>query len=298
MFKLTSLNVRGLSNFKKRRIIFSWCRKMKSDIVFLQETHSTQEVEKQWQREWGGKMLFSHGANNARGVMILVRNGFDFNVETVKIDKQGRFLVVKGKIQDVEYTVVNIYAPNKDACSRKFFDNLQRVLSDFGISNEDKVIIGGDFICPLNPLVDKKGGVLIPRANVIRTIETLKESYSLQDIWRVKNPDLQSFSCSQKSPFVFCRLDYWLTSYHLFDYVKNVDIVPAIKTDHSAITIEFQSIDQQLKGSGFWKLNVSLLLKKDYVEEMEFNIPIWRNESISFFSGPTNVMGMDEIQNT
>ena len=59
--------------------------------------------------------------------------------------------------------------------------------------------------------------------------------------------------------------------------------MPAIKTDHSAITIEFQSIDQQLKGSGFWKLNVSLLLKKDYVEEMELNIPIWRNESISFF---------------
>ena len=283
MFKLTSLNVRGLNNFKKRRIIFCWCRKMKSDMIFLQETHSTQEVERQWEREWGGKMLFSHGANNARGVIILVRNGFDYNVDTVKIDSQGRFLLVKGKIQDVEYTVVNIYAPNKDACSRKFFENLQQVLSEFGITNEDNVIIGGDFNCPLNPLLDKKGGILIPRANVIRAIETLKENFSLQDIWRVKNPDLKSVTWSQKSPFVFCRLDYWLTSFHLFDNVKNVDIVPAIKTDHSAITIEFESIDQQLKGSGSWKLNVSLLLKKDYIEEMEFNIPIWRNESISFF---------------
>ena len=86
-------------------------------------------------------MLFSHGANNARGVIILVRNGFDYNVDTVKIDSQGRFLLVKGKIQDVEYTVVNIYAPNKDACSRKFFENLQRVLSEFGITNEDKAIV-------------------------------------------------------------------------------------------------------------------------------------------------------------
>ena len=123
MFKLTSLNVRGLSNFKKRRTIFCWCRKMKSDMIFLQETrstHSTQEVKRHWEREWGGKMLFSHGANNARGVIILVRNGFDYNVDTVKIDSQGRFILVKGKIQDVEYTVVNIYAPNKDACSRKF----------------------------------------------------------------------------------------------------------------------------------------------------------------------------------
>ena len=43
-------------------------------------------------------MLFSHGANNARGVVILVRNGFDYKVDTVKINSQGRFLVVKGKI--------------------------------------------------------------------------------------------------------------------------------------------------------------------------------------------------------
>ena len=41
-------------------------------------------------------------------------------------------------------------APNKDACSRKFFENLQRVLSEFGITNEDNVIIGGDFNCPLS----------------------------------------------------------------------------------------------------------------------------------------------------
>ena len=99
--------------------------------------------------------------------------------------------------------------------------------------------------CPY-PLLDKKGGVLTPRANVIRAIETLKEHFSSQDICRVKNPDLQSFTWSQKMPFVFYRLDYWLTSFHLFDNVKNVDIVPAIKTDHSTIIIEFQSIDQQL----------------------------------------------------
>ena len=38
---LLSLNARGLSNFRKRRTIFTWCRKRNSDIIFLQETHST-----------------------------------------------------------------------------------------------------------------------------------------------------------------------------------------------------------------------------------------------------------------
>jgi len=51
MFKIISLNVRGLSNFKKRRVIFNWCRKMKSDIILLQETPSKLEIEKQWEHE-------------------------------------------------------------------------------------------------------------------------------------------------------------------------------------------------------------------------------------------------------
>ena len=40
-------------------------------------------------------------------------------------------------------------------------------MSEFGITNEDYVIVGGDFNCPLNLLLDKKGDILIPHANVI-----------------------------------------------------------------------------------------------------------------------------------
>ena len=42
---LISLNIRGISNFRKRKTIFTWCRKQKADIVFLQETHSTEKNE-------------------------------------------------------------------------------------------------------------------------------------------------------------------------------------------------------------------------------------------------------------
>ena len=36
--KLISLNTRGISNFRKRRTIFSWLRKQKPDVVFLQDS--------------------------------------------------------------------------------------------------------------------------------------------------------------------------------------------------------------------------------------------------------------------
>ena len=42
--ELITLNVRGLGNFRKRRTIFTLCRKQKADVIFLQETHSTKNV--------------------------------------------------------------------------------------------------------------------------------------------------------------------------------------------------------------------------------------------------------------
>ena len=81
--KFIFLNTRGISNYRKRRTIFTWLRKQKPDVAFLQETPHSLGNEVFWQREWGAtcKLICSHGANNARGVAILIRNNFDCVVE-------------------------------------------------------------------------------------------------------------------------------------------------------------------------------------------------------------------------
>ena len=107
-------------------------------------------------------------------------------IEAVKRDGQGRFLVIKGKLEDSAFTIVNIYAPNVDRCSCQFFENLRGHLLEFGISDEDNIIIGGDFNCPLNPRLDKQGGILVPRANVVSAIEGLQTTFNLHDNWRIK----------------------------------------------------------------------------------------------------------------
>jgi len=38
------------------------------------------------------------------------------------------------------------------------------------LDTEDNIIIGGDFNCPLNPEIDKKGGILIQRKSVTALI--------------------------------------------------------------------------------------------------------------------------------
>ena len=95
---------------------------------------------------------------------------------------QGRLLVIKGKLEDSTFTIVNIYAPNVDRCSHQFFENLQGHLLEFGICDEDNIIIGGNFNCPLNPRLDKQGGILVPRANVVSAIEGLQTTFNLHDI--------------------------------------------------------------------------------------------------------------------
>ena len=106
--------------------------------------------------------------------------------------------------------MINVYAPNKDTNIIKFLKNLLLTLRKNNFEKEDKIIIGGDFNCPPNPILDKKGGLLIPRKSVATIIENLKEELDLVDIWRVKNPERKSLTWSQNSPIICCRLDYWL----------------------------------------------------------------------------------------
>ena len=125
--KIVSLNVRGVSNFKKRRTIFTWCRRKNADVIFLQETHSNKATENQWQHEWGGKMLFSHGSPNSCGTAILINNKANCTVLCTVPDPLGRFIISKVQVDNKVYVLVNIYAPNKDKDSIQFFKKVHHL---------------------------------------------------------------------------------------------------------------------------------------------------------------------------
>ena len=123
-----------------------------------------------------------------------------------------------------------------------------------------------------------KGRLSIPRKYVINAIDEIQSEFSLHDIWRLKNPTTQSFTWARCSPFVFCRLDYWLISDKLHDLVSKVDIIPSIKTDHSAIILEIEEIRACGRGPGFWKLNTSLLSDENYKTMINNKLPTWLEE--------------------
>ena len=94
---------------------------------------------------------------------MLIKNKLEIVIQQELSDSKGRLLSLNVKIKDKNYRLINVYGPNKDAEAICFYQNLSSTLRLMELDGDDNVIIGGNFNCPLDPTMDKKGGILIPR---------------------------------------------------------------------------------------------------------------------------------------
>ena len=90
--------------------------------------------------------------------------------------------------------IFNIYGPNNDNQAAQFYDHLLAMSKKEDLAYEDKMIIGGDFNCPINLMLD---GITITRKKTVDRIEEIQRTFNLHDTWRVKNPSKKSFTLSQ-----------------------------------------------------------------------------------------------------
>ena len=103
-------------------------------------------------------------------------------------------------------------------------------------------------------------------------------SFDLIDIWRIRNPDVKRFTWRQKNPTIQRRLDFWLISSSIQEEVENVDITPAIRTDHSAIIMHINGIEETGRGPSFWKFNSSRLEDDEYITLITEKYNTWLEE--------------------
>ena len=64
-----------------------------------------------------------------------------------------------------------------------FFNNLLSILENENLEFVDNIILGGDLNCPLDPLLDKKGGTSTKGKSVISCVNDFKSKLDLVDIW-------------------------------------------------------------------------------------------------------------------
>ena len=70
--------------------------------------------------------------------MVLIRNKFNCTIQNIILDPSGRSIVLKVEIEDKVYVLINIYAPNKDKLTCKFFKHLHKTLQTENLDCEEK----------------------------------------------------------------------------------------------------------------------------------------------------------------
>lgn len=135
-----------------------------------------------WKHEWGAEIISAPGTSDARGVAVLFKRGVDYKIHSKLLDPEGRYIILKAEIQEKPVVLINVYAPNKNTELTHFFTNLLNLLQNESLDSEENIIIGGDWNCPLDPALDKKGGILTPRKAVISSIDCLQNELDVIDI--------------------------------------------------------------------------------------------------------------------
>ena len=277
-FSISSHNVRGINHIQKRTAIFNWVKSKEFDVVFLQETYSCKQDEQLWQSEWEGPMFFSHGSKHSCGTTIMVKRGFDFIAEEIDCDCNGRFILIKAKIQGEIMYLLNIYAPNSEKDKTSFFRGINLKLVEHNVTANDLIFIGGDWNSAMCGEMDKNGGRKLTGQTISDDMKTLITNFDLIDIWRVQNPTTKRYTFRQKRPLIQTRLDYFLISKYASDMVNQSRILASFCSDHSCVSLNLSTIEKSNKGNGLWKYNSSLNSDNTYVEAMKLLLNEWNNQ--------------------
>jgi len=228
------VNVQGLQNNLKRRDVFDRLRE-KYSIICLIDTHFDKSREHLYTAEWGYKAYFSSFSSQSRGVCILFKNNFEFNIHNIYKDHDGNLLLLDIEIEKNRISFGVVYGPNKDNPS--FYTNLKNSVSKMG---NQHIILVGDWNMLLDPELDGKNYKNINNPNARQKVLQLITELDLYDIFRCENNEKQLYTWKRKISsglIQMGRLDFFLISESLLSYSKKVSIHPAYRSDHNLISL-------------------------------------------------------------
>ena len=144
-FRVGTLNVNGARVAENRALVFDLVRRKNIDVMFVQEPHSDERTELDWDREWEVQVVLSHMSTAHGGVGLLFSKAFIPTSLEVEQVVKGRCLLVKAKFVEYALIFINVYTPISGAERKSFLHKVTTTLNRY--SSEEFLILGGDFNC-------------------------------------------------------------------------------------------------------------------------------------------------------
>ena len=230
--KILSANCQGLRDKNKRCDVINYFNESKAGIICLQDTHLTVNDAKDIRQLCNCECILSGSSTNSRGVTIILKNNFEYEITQSEIDPEGNYICLDLNIPSFSIRLISIYAPNVD--KPLFFENLNRLIEE---NNQNYMLICGDFNLVLNPEIDTYNYININNPRSRNKLLQIMQFQNLTDAYRSLHPDICRYTWRRKHPVKQARLDYFIISESLLDITDSCKINPGYRSDHSIIEI-------------------------------------------------------------
>ncbi|CAH2283439.1 Hypothetical predicted protein [Pelobates cultripes] len=260
---ITTMNCRGLNIPERRSHLLRELTSKRVSIAFLQETHFKEgHAPPLKSKHYPTAALSNHPTARKAGVAVLTHAQLQFQEVERLVDPNGRYLFIKGDIQNRRYTLATIYAPNNN---QSHF--IRKSLSNLSSFTEGTLIVGGDINVPLIPLIDSSTGHSSITQGAIRSIQKTLKNLRLVDCWRAMHPADREYTHYSVIHKRYARIDYIFLQQEHLDAIQTAEIGTASWSDHGPVTLQMDS-PRVRPTTRLWRLQDSLLLDPSVKEKV------------------------------
>ena len=159
---------------------------------------------------------------------MLISDKIDFEIKSMKRDKEGHYIMIKGSIQEEDITI--IYAPNIGA-----LQYVRQMLTRMKGEINSNTITVGDFNTPLTPIdrwTKQKSN------KETQTLNDTMDRLDLIDIYRTFHPKTMNFTFFSSAHGNFSRIDHILGHKSSLGKFKKIEMISSIFSDHSVVRVD------------------------------------------------------------
>ena len=141
-----------------------------------------------------GQDLFSHGKTNSCGVLTGYYGTKKIEAINKNCDYYGRILFLEININNIIFTLINIYNTNNELDQVKTLTDLSEILECVDNIQNKNIIFVGDFNIIFDSFLDAQGGNPILKKHAVAKTIQIKQRLNLVDIWRIRNPKTKRYN--------------------------------------------------------------------------------------------------------